>query len=93
MTAIKYFIPNSECTPFNCLFHCDSTPSVPQDGATALMCASDSGHIDVVQLLLSNEAQVDLQNKGRHKTNLRAGSPSLPEYICTSVTGLSRDVM
>ena len=76
LTVIKYFIPNSECTPFNCLFHCDSTvlsPSVPQVGVTALMCASDGGHTYVVQLLLSSGAQVDLQGKVRHNINLRAG--------------------
>ena len=42
----------------------------PQDGQTALMLASDSGHIVVVQLLLSNGAQVDLQDKVRHIVNL-----------------------
>ena len=47
------------------LFH-----SVPQDGWTALMLASDSGHTDVVQLLLSSGAQVDLQDEVRHKINL-----------------------
>ena len=88
MTAIKYFIPNSECTPFNCLFHCDSTvlsPSVPQDGVTALMCASVDGYTDVVQLLLSSGAQVDLQNKVRHNINLRAGvlhSQNIHLYFC-----------
>ena len=40
--------------------------SVPQYGMTALMLASDSGHTDVVQLLLSSGAQVDLQDKVRH---------------------------
>ena len=47
------------------LFHC-----VPQDGWTALMCASNKGHTDVVQLLLSSGAQVDLQSKVRHKHQL-----------------------
>ena len=42
----------------------------PQDGQTALMLASDSGHIVVAQLLLSNGAQVDLQDKVRHIVNL-----------------------
>ena len=42
----------------------------PQDGQTALMLASDSGHIVVVQLLLSNGAQVDMQDKVRHSVNL-----------------------
>ena len=40
--------------------------SVPQIGWTALMEASDSGHTNVVQLLLSSGAKVDLQNKVRH---------------------------
>ena len=42
----------------------------PQDGQTALMLASDSGHIVVVQLLLSSGAQVDLQDEVRHIVNL-----------------------
>ena len=41
-----------------------------QDGWTALMLASDSGHTDVVKLLLSSGAQVDLQDKVRHIVNL-----------------------
>ena len=43
--------------------------SVPQYGRTALMEASRSGHTDVVQLLLSSGAQVDLQDKVRHNIN------------------------
>ena len=43
--------------------------SVPQDGETALMWASESGRTDVVQLLLSSGAQVDLQDKVRHNMN------------------------
>ena len=43
---------------------------LPQDGWSALMLASDSGHTDVVQLLLSSGAKVDLQNKVRHSINL-----------------------
>ena len=39
---------------------------VLQNGWTALMLASDSGHTDIVQLLLSSGAKVDLQNKVRH---------------------------
>ena len=35
---------------------------VPQYGWTALMLASHSGHTDVVQLLLTSGAQVDLQD-------------------------------
>ena len=46
-----------------------SSHSVPQYGETALMKASDSGHTDVVQLLLSSEAQVDLQDEVRHSIN------------------------
>ena len=42
----------------------------PQDGQTALMLASDGGHIVVVQLLLSSGAQVDLQDEVRHSINL-----------------------
>ena len=50
---------------------CDSvlSHSVPQDGRTALMLASLRGHTDVVQLLLSSGAQVDLQDKVRHNIN------------------------
>ena len=44
--------------------------SIPQDGGTALMLASDSGHTGVVKLLLSSGAQVDLQDKVRHSINL-----------------------
>ena len=33
------------------------------------MWASNGGHNDVVQLLLSSEAQVDLQDEVRHKMN------------------------
>ena len=43
---------------------------VPQDGWTALMLASDGGHTDIVQQLLSSGAKVDLQNKVRHDINL-----------------------
>ena len=43
---------------------------VPQDGWYALMLASDSGHTEVVQLLLSSGAKVDLQNKVRHSIML-----------------------
>ena len=42
----------------------------PQDGQTALMLASDGGHIHVVQLLLSSGAQADLQDEVRHSINL-----------------------
>ena len=49
--------------------------SVSQDGWTALMLASDSGHTDVVQLLLSSGAQVDLQDKVRHIVNLLMAIP------------------
>ena len=40
--------------------------SVPQSGTTALMSASEYGHTDVVHLLLSSGAQVDLQSEVRH---------------------------
>ena len=43
--------------------------SVPQNGSNALMVASGSGHTDVVQLLLSSEAQVDWQDEVRHNIN------------------------
>jgi len=43
---------------------------VSQDGWTALMLASDSGHTDIVQLLLSSGAKLDLQNKVRHSIML-----------------------
>ena len=43
---------------------------IPQDGWSALMLASDSGHTEVVQLLLSSGAKVDLQSKVRHSINL-----------------------
>ena len=47
-----------------------SSHSVPQIGITALMVASVSGHTDVVQLLLSSGAQVDLQDTVvRHNMN------------------------
>ena len=42
----------------------------PQDGWTALMLASDSGRTDVVQLLLSSGAKLDLQNKVRYSIML-----------------------
>ena len=76
--CLKYLVPYSKCTPFNCLFHvhhCDSTVlshCVPQNGLTALMCASVKGHTDVVQLFLSIGAQVDLEDKVRHNMNLIA---------------------
>ena len=43
---------------------------VPQDGWSALMLASDSGHTDIVQLLLSSGAKIDMQDKVRHSTML-----------------------
>ena len=46
-----------------------SSHSVPQWGSTALMEASISGRTDVVQLLLSSGAKVDLQDKVRHNIN------------------------
>ena len=47
------------------LSHC-----ITQDGFTALMGASKSGHTDVVQLLLSSGSKVDLQNKVGKSVNL-----------------------
>ena len=79
-TNTVYFVPNSKCTPFNYLFHvhhCDSSVlshCVPQNGATALMLASLSGHTDVVQLLLSSWPQVDLKDEVRRNINLTAMS-------------------
>ena len=48
--------------------HCDNTLShfVSQDGRTALMRASDKGHTNVVQPLLSVGVQIDRQDKVRH---------------------------
>ena len=43
---------------------------IPQDGWSALMLASDSGHTDVVQLLLSSGTKIDLHNKVRHSIML-----------------------
>ena len=40
-----------------------------KSGRTALLRASGSGHTDVVQLLISSGAQVDLQDMVRHNTN------------------------
>ena len=63
-------------TLFNCLFDVHNSYNsifshfVPQDGRTALMRASIKGHTDVVQLLLSIGAQVDLKDKVRHSINL-----------------------
>ena len=68
--------PYGKHTLFNCLcdvYCCDNTVFphfVPQDGRTALMRASIKGHTDVVQLLLSIGAQVDLKDKVRHSINL-----------------------
>ena len=81
IACLKYLASYSKCTHFNYLLHvhhCDSTVlshCVPQDGWTALMYASDSGHTDIVQLLLSAGAKVDLQDAVvRHNINLRAMS-------------------
>ena len=45
------------------LFH---SHCVPQNGWTALMLASSSGHTDVVHALLSGGAQPDLQDEVGH---------------------------
>ena len=59
---------------------------VSQDGWTALMLASDGGHIDIVQQLLSSGAKVDLQNKVRHDINLslvsKTGSIAFMKSAC-----------
>ena len=39
---------------------------VSQDGWSALMLTSDSGHTDIVLLLLSSGAKLNLQNKVGH---------------------------
>ena len=41
----------------------------PQNGQSALMLAGNSGHTDVLQLLLSSGAKIDIQNKVRHNIN------------------------
>ena len=41
----------------------------PQNGQTGLILAGNSGHTDVVQLLLSSGAKIDMQNKVRHDIN------------------------
>ena len=52
------------------------------------MLASDGGHTDIVQLLLSSAgAKIDLQNKVRHDINLSLVGASLSEPH-TSVTSL-----
>ena len=69
---IEYFTPSVHFPLFPCsrfiltvLSH-----SVPQFGRTALTVASVRGHTDVVQLLLSSGAQVDLQDTVvRHNIN------------------------
>ena len=57
--------------------HCDSSVlshCIPQNGVTALMLASGSGHTDVVQRLLSSGPQEDLKDEVRHNINLTAMS-------------------
>ena len=55
--------------------------SVPQNGSNALMVANGSGHTDVVQLLLSSEAQVDWQDEVRHNINYSIVLGKSP-YLC-----------
>ena len=65
------------------LSHC-----VPQDGLTALIRASLEGYPDVVRVLLSAGAQVDLQNEVRHnisKQPLTVKSLHIPEATLYSV--------
>ena len=70
LTASAHF-PLFPCVP--CSSHVIVTVlshSVSQGGRTALMLASERGHTDVVQLLLSSGAQVDLQDTlVRHNIN------------------------
>ena len=86
-------LPNSKCTPFNYLFHvhhCDSSVlshCVPQDGVTALMCASGNGHTDIVQLLLSEGAKVDLEIKVRHNIILTVMSLCSADTIFLVLVG------
>ena len=72
MRLLLWLVNKSKCTPSSSHIHyCGDTlcSFVTQDGWTALMLASNSGHTDVVQLLLSSGAKVDLQNKVRHDIN------------------------
>ena len=48
--------------------------SFPQDGWTALMFASCSGSSDIVYILLSSGAQVDLQEEVRYGYCITKGS-------------------
>ena len=76
MPQIVSIVPYSKCKLYTVsFFHFDQgiitvlSHSIPQNGSTALMVASGSGHTDVVQLLLSSGAQVDLQDEVRHNIN------------------------
>ena len=62
----KYTLSSSVCSHIQ---YCGGALCLIQDGWSALMLASDSGHTEVVQLLLSSGAKVDLQNKVRHDIN------------------------
>ena len=72
----SWLVNYSKCTPSSSVcshIHYCGEPFgsfVPQDGWSALMLASDSGHTDIAQLLLSSGAKVDLQNKVRHSIML-----------------------
>ena len=76
MRLLLWLVNYSKCTASSSVcshIHCCGEPFVsfdPQDGWSALMLASDSGHTEVVQLLLSSGAKVDLQSKVRHSINL-----------------------
>ena len=54
----------------------------PQNGQSALMLAGNSSHTDVVQLLLSSGAKIDMQNKVRHDINQVFAS--LRAHQCTT---------
>ena len=50
------------------------------------MMASDEGHGDVVQVLLSSGAQVDLQNKVRHNITKVTNNIKIALCSCTHIS-------
>ena len=64
----KYRLFNSLVTVIYCEYCFVSL--LPQSSWTALMLASVEGHTDVVQLLLSSGAQVNLKHMVRHEHQL-----------------------